>query len=60
MLAERKSDRYSMDSQRHVLERTRDINNLMEIKSRTVTLDKAIAGLLASETECLARIASPY
>ncbi|HLG16600.1 MAG TPA: hypothetical protein VJH03_19170 [Blastocatellia bacterium] len=58
LLAEHKSERYSMDSQRHVLERTGDINNLMEIKSRTVALDKAIADLVASETECLARIAS--
>lgn len=58
LLAERKTERYSMDCQRHVLERTGDINKLMELKSRSVILDKSIAELTAAEYEWLIRIES--
>ena len=58
MLEEHRSKRYEIEGQRHKLERTGDINRLMEIKQRSLALDKSITELRRSEKESLERIES--
>ena len=45
ILAERKAERATIDSERHLLERTGDINRLMAMKRRSMALDKSVAEL---------------
>ncbi len=58
MLEEHRSNRFEIEGQRHKLERTGDINRLMEIKQRSLALDKTIKELRRSEAESLERIES--
>jgi chromosome segregation ATPase len=58
MLGEQSSKRFEIEGQRHTLERTGDINRLMEIKQRSLALDKSIKVLRRSEAENLERIES--
>ncbi|HSO76839.1 MAG TPA: hypothetical protein VLU47_18580 [Blastocatellia bacterium] len=58
MLEEQRSNRFEIEGQRHTLERTGDINRLMEIKQRSLALDKSIKELRRSEAESLERIES--
>ena len=58
ILQERKAERLAIDSGRHQLEATGDINRLMAMKQRCIALDKRIVELTASENECLVRIES--
>ncbi|MFY9609028.1 MAG: hypothetical protein WAU45_10510 [Blastocatellia bacterium] len=58
MLEEQRSNRFEIEGQRHTLERTGDINKLMEIKQRSLALDKSIKDLRRSEAESLERIES--
>jgi chromosome segregation ATPase len=58
MLEEQRTNRFEIEGQRHTLERTGDINRLMEIKQRSLALDKSITDLRRSEAETLERIES--
>jgi chromosome segregation ATPase len=58
LLHEKKAEQQELDSQRHTLERTGDINRLMALKQRSIALDKSIHELKQSEAECLQRIDS--
>lgn len=58
MLEEQRGQRFEIEGQRHILERTGDINRLMEIKQRSLALDKTIKELRRSEAESLERIES--
>lgn len=58
MLEEQCSKRFEIEGQRHTLERTGDINRLMEIKQRSLALDKSIKELRRSEADSLQRIES--
>src|SRR5437867_7824744 len=58
MISEHKSERGDIDGQRHVMERTGDINKVMALKTRSIVLDKSIAELSTAEQQCLERIES--
>jgi chromosome segregation ATPase len=58
LLEEKKNERSGIDSQRHMLERTGDINRLMQMKQRGLALDKSITELLMAERECAERVES--
>ncbi|HWO02592.1 MAG TPA: hypothetical protein VNS63_25335 [Blastocatellia bacterium] len=58
MLEEQCAKHFEIEGQRHILERTGDINRLMEIKQRSLALDKSIKELRRSEVEALERIES--
>lgn len=58
ILEEQRADRFEIEGQRHTLEKTGDINRLMEIKQRSLALDKSIKDLCRSEAETLERIES--
>ena len=58
LLEEKKNERSGIDSQRHLLERTGDINRLMAMKQRGLALDKSITELLIAERECAERVES--
>ena len=58
MLEEHRANRFEIEGQRHILERTGDINRLMAVKQRSLALDKSIKELRRSEAESLERIES--
>ena len=58
LLEEKKTERAGIDSQRHLLERTGDINRLMMMKQRGLALDKSITELLMTERENAERVES--
>ena len=58
LLDEKKNERSGIDSQRHMLERTGDINRLMAMKQRGLALDKSITELLMAERESAERVES--
>jgi hypothetical protein len=57
-MAEKKDEALEIDQRHHTLEATGDINRMIEVKSHSVTLKKAIAVMMSSEVECLERIKS--
>jgi chromosome segregation ATPase len=58
LLKERKAELGELDARPQSLAATGDINKLMTLKSHSITLDKTIAELTASEAECAQRIGS--
>jgi chromosome segregation ATPase len=58
ILNERKAERLALETKPQILSATGDINKLMTLKSRSIALDKSIAELMASESECAERIES--
>ena len=58
LLEERKNERSGIDSQRHMLERTGDINRLMAMKQRSLALDKSITEMIIHERETAERVES--
>jgi chromosome segregation ATPase len=58
LIDERKAERGEIDNQRHILERTGDINKLMVLKTHSIGLDKSILELTAAEIDCRERIES--
>ena len=58
LLEERKNERAGIDSQRHMLERTGDINRLMAMKQRSLALDKSITEMMMAERETAERVES--
>jgi chromosome segregation ATPase len=58
LLRERKAERSELESRPQSLAATGDINKLMALKSHSISLDKTIAELVASEAECARRIES--
>ena len=57
-MQETKSEMLDLDLRHHNLQATGDINKMMAIKSRSIALNKSVAGLSASEAECLQRVES--
>ena len=57
LLAERKAERLKFDQVKTITS-TGDINDMMMLQSRTFALDKTIADLKNSESDCLQRIES--
>jgi len=57
-MQETKSEMLELDSRHHDLRATGDINKLMAIRSRSMTLKQSVRGLSASEAECLQRVES--
>ena len=55
---ETKSEMLELDMRHHDLRATGDINKMMAVKSRSIALNKSVAGLNTSEAECLQRIES--
>jgi predicted nuclease with TOPRIM domain len=55
---ETKSEMLELDMRHHDLRATGDINKMMAIRSRSMTLKQSVDGLNASEVECLHRIES--
>jgi chromosome segregation ATPase len=53
-----KSEMLSLDMKHHDLRATGDINKMMAIRSRSMTLKQSVDGLSASEADCLQRIES--
>ena len=60
ILEERKSERASIDSQRHLMERTGDINRLMAMKQRSLALDKSITDAIVAERESVERVEAAH
>ena len=60
ILEERKAERGAIDNQRHLMERTGDINRLMAMKQRSIALDKSITELLIHEREAVQRLESAH
>jgi chromosome segregation ATPase len=58
LLEERKAQRLVIETQVTTIKSTGDINDMMMLQSRTLAMDKAIADLKTSESECAARIES--
>ena len=58
LLDERKAERSEIDNNRHIMERTGDINKLMALKTRSIALDKSILELEAQEVDCHERVES--
>jgi hypothetical protein len=58
LLAERKAERLKTETQVKTINSTGDINDMMMLQSRTFALDKTIADLKHSESDCLQRIES--
>ncbi|HSE98052.1 MAG TPA: hypothetical protein VLD57_07245 [Blastocatellia bacterium] len=58
LLRERRAQRRDIDAQVQAAAAAGEIDKLMALQSRTVSLDKAIDELVASEAECAARIES--
>jgi uncharacterized coiled-coil DUF342 family protein len=58
LLEERKAQRLEIETQVTTIKSTGDINDMMMLQSRTLAMDKAIADLKASESECAQRIES--
>jgi hypothetical protein len=56
IVAERKAQRLELETQVKTIRSTGDINELMQLQSRSFALDKAVADLVASEAECRQRI----
>jgi hypothetical protein len=55
---ETKSEMLDLDRRHHDLHATGDINKMMAIKSRSIALNKSVATLAVSETECIQRVES--
>ena len=58
VLAERKAERLEIETQVKTIKSTGDINEMVMLQSRTFAMDKAIADLKTSESDCLQRIES--
>ena len=58
LLEEHRMQRFEIEGQKHILERTGDINRLMALKQRSIALDKSIIELQRAELEALERIES--
>src|SRR5215212_3112839 len=58
LLEERKAERLEIETQVMRIKSTGDINDIMMLQSHTFAMDKAIADLKASESECSQRIES--
>jgi chromosome segregation ATPase len=58
LMEERKAEKLEIEGKRHTLEATGDINKLMTLKRRSISLDKLIGDLSVSENDCLQRIES--
>lgn len=58
LMEERKAEKAEIENKRHTLEATGDINKLMTLKRRSISLDKLIGDLTVSEHDCLQRIES--
>jgi len=58
LLAERKAERLDIETQVKNIKSTGDINKMMELQPRMFALDKTIADLKTSESDCLQRIES--
>lgn len=58
LLEERKAQRLEIETQVKTIKSTGDINDMMMLQSRTLAMDKAIADLKTSESECVQRIES--
>jgi uncharacterized coiled-coil DUF342 family protein len=58
LLEERKAERLEIETQVKTIKSTGDINDMVMLQSRTFAMDKAIAELKASESECSQRIES--
>jgi hypothetical protein len=57
-MKETKSEMLELDLRHHDLRATGDINKMMAIRSRSMTLKQSVNGLSTSEAECLQRIES--
>ena len=57
-MQETKSEMLDLDLRHHDLRATGDINKMMAIKSRSIALNKSVAGLTSSEAECRQRVES--
>ncbi len=58
LLAERKAERLKIETQVKTINSTGDINDMVMLQSHTFALDKIIADLKTSESDCLQRIES--
>src|ERR1044072_744811 len=58
LLAERKAERLDIETQVKNIKSTGDINKMMILQPRMFALDKTIADLKTSESDCLQRIES--
>ncbi|MGA9769577.1 MAG: hypothetical protein WBV94_11085 [Blastocatellia bacterium] len=58
VLAERKAERLEIETRVKMIKSTGDINEMVMEQSHTFALDKAIADLKTSESDCLHRIES--
>src|ERR1044072_6309249 len=58
LLAERKAERLRIEPQVQTIKSTGDINKMVALQSHAIALDKAIAELVSSESECANRIES--
>jgi chromosome segregation ATPase len=56
--AEQTAEMQELDLRHHVLQATGDINRMIAVKNRSMSLKKAVAALNTAETECLQRIQS--
>jgi chromosome segregation ATPase len=57
-MQETKSEMLELDLRHHNLQATGDINKMMAIRSRSMTLKQSVTGLSTSEAECRQRIES--